>query len=154
MVIFRGISEGLTDLPAAQAATRRMPQRLMCFLSALFVAGAVLGDDSPTPKGTRMRHQALAGFSFDEQAKPEATQELAREEPTEFRDPNVVPMEAVQITTSALDRDLAADVKKTRSPHAESHRKLGTGVVEKDFGKVRMAAVTIFYVPILVGFSW
>jgi hypothetical protein len=101
-----------------------------------------------------MKRRALAGFSFDVKAKPDATQERAPEEPAEFRDPNVVQMETVQVTTSALDRDLAADVKKTKGLRGESHRKLGTGVVEKDFGKVRMSAVTILYVPILVGFSW
>ncbi|HEU5078819.1 MAG TPA: hypothetical protein VFT72_06380 [Opitutaceae bacterium] len=56
--------------------------------------------------------------------------------------------------TPLIDYDLAADIKKTRPLKAQSQVKYGTGVYQKDFGKVRASAMTILYVPVLVGVSW
>jgi len=36
----------------------------------------------------------------------------------------------------------------------QNHSKFGTGVHEKDIGKVRISAVTVLYVPIFVKLSW
>jgi hypothetical protein len=32
--------------------------------------------------------------------------------------------------------------------------KFGTGMRQRDFGKVRVSTVTIFYIPIFIGASW
>lgn len=105
----------------------------------------------------RSKHEALNGFAFVNATAPTPSAPTDDgpliKAPTELsQDPEVVVMEELKVTP-LMDRDLGVDIKKTRPLKAASHVKFGTGVHEKDFGKIRASAVTILYVPVLFGFS-
>ena|GEM_PF-4950388 len=68
--------------------------------------------------------------------------------------PDAVVMDEVRVESRFWDKDLVSDVQKTKRLKAHSETKWGTGVHEKDFGKIRASVVTVLYVPILVNASW
>lgn len=102
-----------------------------------------------------LKRGALDGFSFEAPAPPaQQNPPSASGASVPAGDSDVVAMDPLRVTTTFWDKDLAADIRKTRPLKAKSEAKLGTGVYQKDFGKVRASAVTILYVPVMVGFSW
>lgn len=112
----------------------------------------------PAPvRSTSMRDVTLSRFSFDEHT-PEKKISYSPVS-TAAVDPGLphdaVLMSPMTIRDNRLNyNQLGVDIRKTRPTKATSVTKFGTGVREKDFGKVRAFAVTVLYVPILVGFSW
>ncbi len=69
-------------------------------------------------------------------------------------DPEVVLMPKVEVTSRRFDRDLPAAIANWRPTGPQNHTKFGTGIRQKDFGKVRASVMTIFYIPVGVGLSW
>lgn len=68
---------------------------------------------------------------------------------------DVVVLPKVEVTSRPLANGLAEAIANQRpATRPQNHSRFGTGIHEKDFGKVRASAVTIFYIPVLVGFSW
>jgi hypothetical protein len=52
-------------------------------------------------------------------------------------------------------RELEKSMKSPRPPKGpQNTRRLGTGIRQRDFGKVRLSTVTVFYLPIFIGASW
>ena len=115
-------------------------------------------------------------------AAPQAPSELRREMLAEYPNappgtkaaapPTALPSRAPPIFASAAPRDVVRmdpfEVQESgpgaggalltpedvKVPPPTVASKLGIGVHGKDVGKVRVFAVTLFYVPIMVGFAW
>ena len=47
-----------------------------------------------------------------------------------------------------------ADIARWHSQAPQNHTRLGTGIRQKDFGKVRVTVPTLLYIPIGIGVSW
>jgi hypothetical protein len=127
-------------------------------LAVAFIPAAVWSQtEDEADRAFRSKRAVLSGFSFVEASAPAATDQggppTGKASAEALADPDVIQMKEMRVSP-LVDRDLAADIKKTRPLKAQSHAKFGTGVYEKDFGKVRAAAVTILYVPVVVGISW
>lgn len=123
-------------------------------MSVFDVARAQTLEDSS--RAARSRDNVLSGFSFVDASAPTEAADLGPlvKAPIESpQDSSVVVMDELKVTPLG-DRDLAVDIKKTRPLNGASQVKYGTGIHEKNFGKIRASAVTILYVPVLVGFSW
>lgn len=68
--------------------------------------------------------------------------------------PEAVALPTFEVEARALDRGLVTAMANARSPEPQKRGKFGTGVQEKDFGKVRAFTVTVLYIPIFVGVRW
>lgn len=103
-----------------------------------------------------MRAAVTESFSYDGTARAETNPPVAADVPTRAAqtDPDVVVLDTFEVRTRAFDRDLPSAIKKWRPSGPQNNTRFGTGVREKDFGKVRASVVTILYIPVLVGFSW
>jgi hypothetical protein len=69
-------------------------------------------------------------------------------------DSAVVTLPKITVNERPLPRDLGADIARWRSQAPQNHSRFGTGVHEKDFGKVRVSVMTLFYIPIGAGVRW
>jgi len=65
-----------------------------------------------------------------------------------------VVMSKMEVTVSAYERNLPAAMANWRDPRPRNDSRFGTGMHQKDFGKMRASVVTILYVPIFFGLSW
>jgi hypothetical protein len=69
-------------------------------------------------------------------------------------DSDIIVLPKYEVRSRPLPRGLTEAIAKSRSFEPQNHSKFGTGIHEKDFGKVRFSAVTVLYIPVLVGLSW
>ena len=69
-------------------------------------------------------------------------------------DSDVVMLPEVAVNERPLPRDLNADIARWRSQQPQNHSRFGTGIHEKDFGKVRVSVPTILYLPVGLGIRW
>jgi hypothetical protein len=69
-------------------------------------------------------------------------------------DPDTVYLPKFEVEDPPLPRGLAEAIAKSRFTGPQNKSRLGTGIREKDFGKVRASVVTVFYIPIFAGLSW
>lgn len=95
-------------------------------------------------------------FPYDPAAHKENSGSVAAAEPSPQApaDPNVVLLDKYEVRSRAFERDLPIAIQRWRPSGPQNKTKFGTGIREKDFGKVRASMVTILYIPVLVGFSW
>jgi hypothetical protein len=103
----------------------------------------------------KIPRSALKGFRFSV-AEPDASQSTrtATQRNEKQTAHEVVEMEKVVVSDAPAHNYIPVRVEmRSTKPEKKRHR-WGTGVHEKDFGKVRAYSVTILYIPILVGLSW
>jgi hypothetical protein len=74
--------------------------------------------------------------------------------PAIVNDPDTVYLPKFEVEDRPLPRGLAEAIEKSRFAGPQNKSRLGTGIHEKDFGKVRGPVVTVFYIPIFAGLSW
>ena len=130
-------------------------KNLLLYSASIYLASALRAQVVEGRSHSEMRSAMLEGFVFEQKPKPiESTVVLVDRSSQAAVDPDTVVMEKMVVYDRNLYWDLASDIKKGRPVHAQSHSKFGTGVYEKDFGKVRAACVTVLYIPIMVGISW
>jgi hypothetical protein len=69
---------------------------------------------------------------------------------------NVVAMPKLTVLSSRVNmRNLEKDILKHQAQAEVQKPKWGCGpIYQKDFGKLRFGVISIFYVPIAIGFSW
>ena len=64
-------------------------------------------------------------------------------------------LETMSVVERSNHRQLSTAINSPRAPKAPQNvSKVGTGIHQRDFGKVRVSAVTLFVSPVLVGASW
>jgi hypothetical protein len=130
-------------------------KHVLLFCSALFLTPAFRGQAVDSRSHPELRNAMLEGFVFEPKPKPVDGDVILVERTAQaVVDPDAVVMEKLIVSDRNLYWDLASDIKKGRPAHAQSHAKFGTGVYEKDFGKIRAFSVNVLYIPILVGVSW
>lgn len=122
---------------------------LVLVLSLL--VSSLFGQDKPFTSHPELHRAALAGFTYS--GTSEAVAAKTDEDPSQD-DPNIVRLRKMEITASKVDATLDMAIKKYAGSKPESQRALGTGVIERDFGKVRMDTITVLYIPLQIGFSW
>ncbi len=135
--------------------TRNGILRIVALLFLLYVSATwVKAGDKPTTLHPELRAAALVSFTF----KPDATEKTAAtavpDKPLPTEDSEILELEKVEVTDTYLNPGLESAVKQTAEAQPDTQRKLGTGVFGKNLGKVRMKAITVLYIPVLVGFSW
>lgn len=69
-------------------------------------------------------------------------------------DSDVVMLPKMAVNERPLPRDLGADIARWRGTLPQNHTRFGTGIHQKDLGKVRVSVMTLFYIPIMVGARW
>lgn len=79
-----------------------------------------------------------------------ATDQMPRVE----TDPELVVLPSFEVRSRPLARGLEEAIAKSRPVEPRKPRKLGTGVITKDFGQVRVGVMTVFWVPFQVGLTW
>jgi hypothetical protein len=95
-------------------------------------------------------------FPYDPAAPKENTGSALAGEPSPQAnsDPNIIVLDNYNVRSRAFERDLPLAIQRWRPSGPQNKTKFGTGIRQKDFGKVRASMVTILYIPVLVGFSW
>jgi hypothetical protein len=67
-------------------------------------------------------------------------------------DPDVVVLEPLTVTERFDAKRFELAMQRARVP--ATRRRWGTGLVTRDFGKVRVGVCSILYVPVMIGLSW
>jgi hypothetical protein len=95
-------------------------------------------------------------FPYDPAAPKESTGAVSEGEPSPqaSSDPNTIVLDKYNVRSRAFERDLPIAIQRWRPSGPQNKTKFGTGIRQKDFGKVRASMVTILYIPVLIGFSW
>jgi hypothetical protein len=115
------------------------------------------GEESDTANArSNLRRVIRESFRYDPNARPKSSGQFspALVAPQNAVDPETVVMAKLEVRSRPIDHGLSEAIAKYRDPRPQNNRKFGTGVIEKDFGKVRMSAATILYIPIAIGISW
>jgi hypothetical protein len=64
-------------------------------------------------------------------------------------------LDTMSVVERSNHRQLSAAINSPRPPKdPQNVSKFGTGIHQRDFGKVRVSAVTLFFIPVFVGASW
>ncbi|HEX2851820.1 MAG TPA: hypothetical protein VHO24_01185 [Opitutaceae bacterium] len=115
------------------------------------------GENGRAKSSSKVRQAIVGSFSYNPSAREKAPEQsspvLVSAQPVAV-DPDVVVMAKLEVTSRAYERGLPSAIANWRDPSPQNNSRFGTGLHQKDFGKVRASMVTILYVPILVGISW
>jgi hypothetical protein len=124
------------------------------FYLILFVFTAVIVR-AETGERIEIRQAVLESFRYSPVASP-SNQEQPASDPTPRveSDSETIVLPKYDVRSRPLPRGLNEAVAKSRPMGPQNHTKFGTGIQEKDFGKVRLSAITVLYIPIGVGLSW
>ena len=113
------------------------------------------GENSGTKSRSILRSALHASFPYDPGARAKSPEASAADQaPQGALDPEIVLMPKVEVTSRVLDRGLTAAIANWRPTGPQNHSKFGTGIHQKDFGKVRASVITILYIPVGFGLSW
>jgi hypothetical protein len=121
-----------------------------------FVAPVARGEHAEPKLHPEIRQALAQNFPYQPEIRAKTQEQSASEvlQPQGELDPEVVVLPKFEVRSRALDRDLPAAIANYKSTAPQNHSKLGTGIHEKDFGKVRLSCVTVLYIPIQVGIGW
>jgi hypothetical protein len=114
------------------------------------------GEGGNAKSSSKIRRAVLGSFSYDPSVRAKSLEQRSSPvlvQPVET-DPDLVIMPQLEVRARPYDQGLPAAIANWRDPRPRNDTKFGTGVREKDFGKVRASVVTILYVPVLLNFSW
>jgi hypothetical protein len=118
----------------------------------MIVAGVVRGESGGH---LEMRRAIFEGFRYNPEIRAQyLEQAVPDQEPSVNNDPDIIYLAKFEVRDRPLPRGLGDAILKARQTEPKNHSRFGTGIHEKDFGKVRASAVTLFYVPVFVGLSW
>lgn len=124
------------------------------FQLAVLALGASVaqGETGPHPE---IRQAILADFQYllvvPEKGVDLIVPSLTR--PLES-DSELMVLPKFEVRSPRLPEGLAEAITRSRPDGPQNDSKLGTGIHEKDFGKVRAFVATVLYIPISIGFSW
>lgn len=121
----------------------------------VILCSSVSAEEDSAVSRPELKRAALASFSFTETPAPVAgVTATEKKDVKASEDDSLVVMDKMKVSAKFWDRDLDADIHKTVSLKPINSSKFGTGLHQKDFGKVRGSVVTVLYVPIMIGISW
>ena len=100
-----------------------------------------------------MKATMLREYRYAPEAATDRETTVVRYASEDHADPIV--LETMSVVERSNHRQLSAAINSPRAPKdPQNVSKFGTGIHQRDFGKVRVSAVTIFFIPVLVGASW
>lgn len=111
-------------------------------------------DAAPRSRASRA---LLESFPYRPSPPPTVPKEqIPIPESTETNDSDVIvlPQLDVHSLSPRTERSLDRAVERSQMFAPVDTTRVGTGVRERDFGKVRATARTILYVPVALKFSW
>jgi hypothetical protein len=121
---------------------------------ALFALTAVTIHAETGPR-TEIQQAILNSFQYRLVAKTndqeQPTPDVA---PAVGIDSDIIVLPKYEVRSRPLPRGLTEAIARSRSLGPQNQSKFGTGIHEKDFGKIRVSAITVLYIPVLVGLSW
>jgi hypothetical protein len=122
--------------------------------AAAMVAGPARAGEGDPPKVRHEMAQVLRSEFKYAPASPQPAEADASKEVATERD--VVAMPKLTVLSSRINmRDLERDILKHQAQAEVQKPKWGCGrIYQKDFGKLRFGVISIFYVPVAIGFSW
>jgi len=125
-------------------------------LVAIFIfAAATRGQSEGSVSRQEIRFAMLDGFHFEAKEISLADRNSPILKATEnVAEPDAVVLEKMVVKGRRRYKDLSTDVGRASPLRAQSQSGFGTGIHEKDFGKIRAYSLTILYVPIQAGISW
>jgi hypothetical protein len=130
----------------------------MAFSSFAF-AQEQSGDAERTRLRGRMRQMLLREYRYTPEtsdASIATTHKPAQDtilRPSDESD--AVILERITVVDTYDFRELEKAVNSPHPPKGpQNTRKFGTGIRQRDFGKVRLSTVSVFYIPIFIGASW
>lgn len=140
-------------MPSESPAFRRIAVARFALLAVLPIAAAGARGEGEviTP---RLGGTLASAFPYDPEVRTRVLAEAPDPTVQGELSPEVVMLPEFEVNSTAIDLDLARAIENSRPVRESGPRKLGTGVVQKDFGKTRIGAVTVLYIPIFIGFSW
>ncbi len=114
------------------------------------------GDESDEAKSRSILRSALhESFPYDPSARTKRPEQSSVDQAAQGTDDSeIVVLPDVEVTSRVLDRGLTAAIANQKPTGPQNHSKFGTGIHEKDFGKVRASVITILYIPVGFGLSW
>jgi hypothetical protein len=145
--------------PSGPAATAEPLSEESAFKNLSVTPGRLIGEGSNGRErsSSKVRRVILESFPYVPPAREKAAEDsspiLVRAQPAPV-DADVVVLSKLEVTASAYERHLPAAMAAYRDPRPRNTTRFGTGVRQKDFGKVRASVTTILYVPVFFGLSW
>ena len=125
---------------------------LVCAASLTALVPGALGADQGKRETFRLRAEAVSVFTYNASERRSQKDEvgaLVSDSP-----PEVVPLETMEVSAPRFGRGLEAAMERYRMHLPQNSQTLGTGVVQKDYGKFRVSKMSVLYVPIQLRFSW
>ncbi len=122
--------------------------------AAAMVAGPARAGEGDPPKMNHEMAQVLQSEFKYTPAPPEHPEANAPMEGSTKGD--VIAMPKLTVLSSRINmRDLERDIRKHQAQAEVQKPKWGCGpIYQRDFGKLRFGVISIFYVPVAIGFSW
>ena len=125
-----------------------------CFGLAVFVFSSVVAQGE-TENHSDLRRVIRDSFQYDPAVRAKSQEQPIPELAAYVEgEPEIIVLPKFEVKSRPLPRGLVEAVAASRPLEPQNQSKLGTGVHEKDFGKVRAYAVTVLYVPIMFGLRW
>ena len=117
-----------------------------------FVAPGARGESEAHPE---MRRAIVESFRYNPELKTKNDEQPVLDLGDSVKsDPEVIILPKFEVKERRVPRGLADAIATAKPLGPQNHSKFGTGVHEKDIGKVRISAVTVLYVPIFVSLRW
>lgn len=136
--------------------SRRPSRPLVRFWAIAFFLQAAVAQAEDAPVRSRMRHAVLDAFPYRPPADAPAPRAVPPPGSDGETDPEIVvlPQYDVSAQSARMERNLARAIERSRGSGPINESRFGTGVHERDLGKVRAGATTILFVPVHLKFSW
>ena len=107
-----------------------------------------------TPPNSVVSGALRESFHYDARLHAQAVKTGSDDDALSDTDSDVVMLPKMAVNERPLPRELGADIARWHSQAPQNHTRLGTGIHQKDFGKVRVSVPTLLYIPIGIGVSW
>lgn len=117
---------------------------------------AVASRAEETSARVRLRETLVKDFPFRAPTKPAATQAAPTEADAASADPEVVVLPQLDVhgVHPRIERAEARAIERSVTLAPADTVTLGTGLRERDIGKVRIGTTRILYVPVHLKISW
>jgi hypothetical protein len=123
--------------------------------AAAIVSGPARAGEGDPPK---VRPEMVQIFQSEFRYAPALPRQLEANPPPREGSPtgDTIALPRLTVLASRINmRDLGRDILQHQAQAEAQKPKWGCGpTFQKDFGKVRFGVISIFYIPVAIGFSW
>jgi hypothetical protein len=101
-----------------------------------------------------MRAEAVSAFEYNSCEQNQDSDAAVADSGLPASDPDVVHLETVEVGAPRFGRELERAIESYRMHLPLNTQVMGTGVIQKDYGKLRVSRMSVLYVPVQLKFSW